>query len=73
MARVVIKSGFMTPDGRQEELAEFMCDWPDCPNVATQVLGCVKELALASAVCNEHAPGARAGRSHSETAASNPG
>lgn len=55
MARVVIKSEFLTPDGTQEELAEFMCDWPDCPNIATQVLGWVKELRLAFAVCDEHA------------------
>ena len=55
MARVVMKSEFLMPDGTQEELAEFMCDWPDCPNIATQVLGCVKELGLSIFVCDEHA------------------
>ena len=55
MARVVIKSEFLRPDGTQEELVEFICDWPDCPNIATQVLGCVKELGLSTAVCDEHA------------------
>ena len=55
MARVVMKSEFLKPDGNQEELAGFMCDWPDCPNIATQVLGCVKELGLSIAVCDEHA------------------
>jgi hypothetical protein len=73
MARVVIKSGFMTPEGTQEELAEFICDWPDCPNIATHVLGCIKELGLAAAVCDEHAPGASAGRSERESRASKPG
>jgi len=67
MARVVIESGFITPEGSPEELAEFMCDWPDCPNIATQVLGCVKELGLASAVCNEHAVGSSAVHSRTET------
>ena len=55
MPRVTIRTGFMAADGREEELIEFLCDAPDCPNVATQVLGCVKELGLVSAMCDEHA------------------
>lgn len=38
MPRVAIKTGVLGPDGREVELAEYLCDWPDCPNVATQVL-----------------------------------
>lgn len=57
MSRVVIKSGIRTAQGSEEELTEFMCDAPDCPNIATQVLGCVKELGVALAVCDEHARG----------------
>jgi hypothetical protein len=72
MARVVIKSGFMTPEGSQEELAEFMCDWPECPNIATQVLGCVKELGLSRAVCDEHAARSSAVDSRTETRSREP-
>jgi len=67
MARVVIRSGLLRPDGRQEELAEFLCDWPDCPNIATHVLGCIKELGLATAVCDKHAPSSRAVRTANRT------
>jgi hypothetical protein len=56
MPRVTIRTGFFTPDGREEELSEFLCDAPGCPNVATQVIGCVREIALAAVVCEEHAP-----------------
>ena len=37
MTRVIIKSGSLTSTGGAEELSEFMCDWPDCPEIATQV------------------------------------
>jgi hypothetical protein len=43
------------PDGRDEELTEYLCDYPDCPNIATQMLGCLAELRLMAAVCDEHA------------------
>jgi hypothetical protein len=59
MPRVAIKTGFVAPDGSPEVLAEYICDWHDCPNIATQVLGCSKELGISAAVCDEHAPGAR--------------
>jgi hypothetical protein len=52
--RITIKTGFADPDGREEELAEYMCDTPGCPNVATHVLGRVGELGLFAAVCSEH-------------------
>ena len=55
MPQVTIKTGIAGPDGREEELSEYLCDWPDCPNVAAHVLGCVKELGLAVAVCDQHA------------------
>jgi hypothetical protein len=57
MPRVTLKTGIAAPDGREEELSEYLCDWPECPNVATQVLGCIKELALAAVMCDEHATG----------------
>lgn len=40
---------------REEAVSEYICDWPDCPNVATVVVGAVRELRLRSALCAEHA------------------
>lgn len=54
--RVIIKTGLLTADGHEEELAEYMCDTPGCPNVAVHVLGVVTGLGLFSAVCQEHVP-----------------
>ena len=55
MARVTIKTGLMDPDGREEELTEYICDYPDCPNIATSVLGCLREMRVVAAVCHVHA------------------
>jgi hypothetical protein len=44
-----------TVDGREETVSEYICDWPDCPNVAVEVLGVVRSLRLRAAVCAEHA------------------
>jgi hypothetical protein len=57
MPRVTIKSGILAPDGREEELGEYLCDWPDCPNIATHVLGCIRASGLAAVMCEEHAIG----------------
>ena len=54
MPRITIKTGLVVPDGREEELAEYICDIPGCPNIATQVLGRVAGLGLFVAVCQEH-------------------
>jgi hypothetical protein len=50
-----MKTGFVAPDGNEEVLTEYLCDSPDCPNIATQVLGCVREFAMAVVVCDQHA------------------
>ena len=55
MPRVTIKTGFLEPDGKEEELTEFLCDISGCPNIATELAGCVKELGVALAICEEHA------------------
>jgi hypothetical protein len=55
MPQVTVNTGMTTPDGHEEKLTEYICDWPGCPSVATEVLGCVKELGMCSAVCKEHA------------------
>ena len=53
--QVTIKTGMKTPNGDEEQLTEYLCDWPGCVNVATQVLGVVKSIGLGAAVCDEHA------------------
>lgn len=60
MPCVTIKTGMMTPDGQEEQLTEYLCDIPGCPNIATRNIGCVKELGLMAVVCDEHAPPRRA-------------
>jgi hypothetical protein len=54
--QVTIKTGFKTPDGVEEQLTEFICDFPGCPNFATQTLGFSRELRVRTAMCDEHAP-----------------
>ena len=54
--QITINTGISAPDGHEEMLTEYFCDHPGCPNVATHLLGYVKEIALAAAVCDEHAP-----------------
>jgi hypothetical protein len=66
MPRVTLKTGIAAPDGREEELSEYLCDWPDCPNIATHVLGCIREFGLSAVVCDHHAAGS-AGRSSGGT------
>ena len=56
---VTIKTGFTTSDGHDDVLTEYLCDHPDCPNIATQVLGCVVEIQAVAMVCDEHAPNPR--------------
>ena len=42
-------------NGQDESLTEYICDWPDCPNVAEHVVGVVRELRASVAFCPEHA------------------
>jgi len=55
MSRIKIKTGLTSPDGSEEELTEYLCDYPNCPNFATQMVGCLVELRLMAGVCEEHA------------------
>jgi len=50
--QVTIKT---TVNGREESLSEYLCDWPDCPNVAVEVVGVVRELRIRAVMCAEHA------------------
>ena len=60
MPRVTIRTGFVGPDGREEVLSAFLCDAPGCSNIATEVVGVAKEIALVTVVCREHATPSRA-------------
>jgi hypothetical protein len=62
MSRVTIKTGIADVDGREEVLTEYLCDWPDCPNVAVHVMGVVKDIRAAVVVCAEHYSRMRAAR-----------
>ena len=66
MPRVTITTGFMAEDGREEILAEYLCDVAECPNPAAHVMGFARELGRGYAVCAEHAasrqPGSTADR-----------
>jgi hypothetical protein len=55
MPHVTINTGIAAEDGREETLSEYLCDWPDCPNVASHVIGIVRELRTCTAVCADHA------------------
>ena len=41
-------------DREEDTVSEYICDWPDCPNVAEHVLGCIRELRAFVVVCGEH-------------------
>jgi hypothetical protein len=55
MSRVTLRTGFIGADGHEETVTEYLCDWPDCPNIAVHTLGVVLEIGAMSAVCEEHA------------------
>lgn len=55
MPQVVIRTGIFAEDGHEETLSAYQCDWPDCPNIAEEVLGVAKEIGMFAAVCREHA------------------
>lgn len=65
MPRVTIRTGFFTPDGREEELSDYLCDAPDCPNIATDRIAVVRELGLSLVMCSEHAASVRQPRTRS--------
>ena len=56
MPLVTINTGFHTPDGKEETLTQYLCDWPGCPNPAVHVLGSIRELRALVVVCDKHTP-----------------
>lgn len=55
MPFVNIGSGVAAGDGSEERLWEYLCDYPDCPNIAERVVGYVREIQGGFAVCLRHA------------------
>ena len=56
MPWVTIKTGLTAPDGHEEKLTEYLCDYPGCPNVAKHMLGVIVEFRLGVSVCDDHVP-----------------
>jgi hypothetical protein len=54
MPAVTIRATDSTTN-KEEVLTEYICDWPDCPNVADHVVGVLRELRAFCAVCSTHA------------------
>ena len=40
---------------REESISEYLCDWPNCPEIAVTTLGVIRGLRVRAAVCAEHA------------------
>ena len=55
MPWVAIKTGIVAANGQETVLSEYLCDWPGCAHVAEHVVGVVRDVAMARAVCPEHA------------------
>ena len=54
MPRVTLRA-HESADGKEDTVSEYLCDQPDCPNVAVHVVGVVRELRTFVAVCAHHA------------------
>jgi hypothetical protein len=66
MPWVTIRTGIIAADGHEAVITEYLCDWPDgCANVAEQVQGVALDVAMAFAVCREHAAALQARASNS--------
>ena len=54
MPHVAIKTGIIREDGTEEVLQDYLCDWPDCPNVGKHVLGALVDIRAMAILCDEH-------------------
>jgi len=54
MPRVTLRAP-ESADGKEDTVSEYICDSPDCPNIAVHVVGVVRELRTVVAVCAYHA------------------
>jgi hypothetical protein len=60
MPRVSIATGFRTEDGREEILAEYLCDVADCPNPAAECwASCASSAAAMRSVPSTRLSGGR--------------
>ncbi|MGH9901895.1 MAG: hypothetical protein ACRD68_08810 [Pyrinomonadaceae bacterium] len=55
MPLVTIRTDVTDADGGEETISEYLCDCPDCPNIAVHVVGVVRDLNTGLAVCSDHA------------------
>jgi len=55
MPWVAIKTGILAADGQETVLREYLCDWPGCVHVAEHLVGVVRDVSMARAMCAEHA------------------
>jgi hypothetical protein len=42
-------------NGLEETISQYICDWPDCPEVAVHLIAVIPALRLRAMVCREHA------------------
>jgi hypothetical protein len=54
MPRVTLRAP-ESADGKEDTVSEYICDSPDCSNIAVHVVGVVRELRTVVAVCAYHA------------------
>jgi hypothetical protein len=52
---VVIKTGFISTDGQETVLREYLCDSPNCGEVAEHLVGVARDVPMMRAVCLQHA------------------
>ena len=52
MPRVTLRATD-SADGKEDTVSEYICDWPDCPDVAVHVVGVVRELRTFVAMCDD--------------------
>ena len=56
MPWVTIRTGFVSTDGQEAILKEYLCDWAGgCANVAEHVVSVARDVGAVFAVCREHA------------------
>jgi hypothetical protein len=55
MPWVIAEPGVGGPRSYREGVTKYLCDEPDCLNVAEHFVGCAKEVAACVAYCKEHA------------------
>jgi len=55
MPLVTVNTGFTGPDGDEEQLTEYFCDSPNCPNIAVRAVRFASEIGECLLLCEKHA------------------